>query len=86
MTVGFIVQQGSQAVSPCLFGFAVVSLTTPTCCAYNNEAKTRLDLVENRLKLQVPCSESRNTVMGPPMGFRGTRDKTFFVCGIRDWL
>ena len=20
--------------------------------------------------------------MGPPMGFRGTRDKTFFVCGI----
>ena len=23
---------------------------------------------------------------GPPMGFRGMRDKTFFVCGIRDWL
>ena len=25
-------------------------------------------------------------MVGPPMGFHGMRDKTFFVCGIRDWL
>ena len=24
--------------------------------------------------------------MRPPIGFRGIWDKTYFICGIRDWL
>ena len=33
--------------------------------------------------LGIACVNSRK---GPPIGYRGMRDKTFFVCGIRDWL
>ena len=61
-----------------------------------NELKLLLSSQNNSIEASITEGESDvaignpvvndNNCRGPPMGFRGMRDKAFFVCGIRDWL
>ena len=41
-------------------------------------------LTENMIKFDI--GERGSKPKGPLMGFCGPQDKTFFVCGIRDWF